>query len=157
MQAITAAANLVGGKYLNECTLYVTLEPCVMCAGALGWSQLGKLVYGASDEKRGFTKFAPKALHPKTELVAGVMGGGLCRPDDCLLSGEAVDFSTHQSVRFLLFDWLFGFTSMVFLYLFLSITRRVSMFIEAGSARGRTTPPALPAFLIFLLVGGLPT
>ncbi len=73
MQAITAAANLLGGKYLNECTLYVTLEPCVMCAGALGWAQLGKLVYGASDEKRGFSKFAPKALHPKTEVVSGVM------------------------------------------------------------------------------------
>lgn len=74
MQAITAAANLLGGKYLDECTLYVTLEPCVMCAGALGWSQLGKLVYAASDEKRGFTKFAPKALHAKTEVVGGVMG-----------------------------------------------------------------------------------
>lgn len=74
MQAITAAENLLGSKYLNECTLYVTLEPCVMCAGALGWSQLGKLVYAASDEKRGFTKFAPKSLHPKTEVVAGVMG-----------------------------------------------------------------------------------
>ena len=73
MQAITAAANLLGGKYLNECTLYVTLEPCVMCAGAIGWSQLGKLVFGAYDEKRGFSKFAPKALHPKTELVGGVM------------------------------------------------------------------------------------
>ncbi|WP_394697596.1 nucleoside deaminase [uncultured Sunxiuqinia sp.] len=73
MQAITAAANLLGGKYLNECTLYVTLEPCAMCAGALGWAQLGKLVFGASDEKRGFSKFAPKALHPKTELVSGVM------------------------------------------------------------------------------------
>jgi tRNA(adenine34) deaminase len=73
MQAITAAANLLGGKYLNECTLYVTLEPCVMCAGALGWAQLGKLVFGASDEKRGFSKFASKALHPKTELVGGVM------------------------------------------------------------------------------------
>lgn len=77
MQAITAAENLLGSKYLDECTLYVTLEPCVMCAGALGWSQLGKLVYAASDEKRGFTKFAPKALHPKTEIVGGVMG------DDC--------------------------------------------------------------------------
>ena len=73
MQAITAAANMLGGKYLNECTLYVTLEPCVMCAGALGWSQLGRLVYGASDDKRGFTKFAPNALHPKTEVVSGVM------------------------------------------------------------------------------------
>ena len=77
MQAITAAANLLGSKYLNECTLYVTLEPCVMCAGALGWAQLGKLVFGASDEKRGFSKFAPKALHPKTEIISGVLG------DDC--------------------------------------------------------------------------
>ncbi len=73
MQAITAAANQIGAKYLNECILYVTLEPCVMCAGALGWSQIGKVVFGASDEKRGFTKFAPKALHPKTEVVSGIM------------------------------------------------------------------------------------
>lgn len=73
MQAITAAANLLGGKYLNECTLYVTLEPCVMCAGALGWSQISKVVYGATDEKRGFHKFAPAALHPKTEVVSGVL------------------------------------------------------------------------------------
>jgi len=74
MQAITAASNLLGSKYLNECTLYVTLEPCVMCAGALGWAQLGRLVYGASDEKRGFTRFAPDALHPRTEVVGGVLG-----------------------------------------------------------------------------------
>jgi len=73
MQAITAAANFLGGKYLNDCTLYVTLEPCVMCAGALGWSQIGKIVFGASDEKRGFNRFAPRALHPKTELVGGVL------------------------------------------------------------------------------------
>ncbi|MEG1580940.1 MAG: nucleoside deaminase [Bacteroidaceae bacterium] len=73
MQAITAAANNLGGKYLNECTLYVTVEPCVMCAGAIGWSQLGKLVYGASDDKRGFRQFAPNALHPKTIVVSGVM------------------------------------------------------------------------------------
>ena len=73
MQAITAAANLLGGKYLNECTLYVTIEPCVMCAGALGWSQIGKVVYGASDKKRGFHRFAPAALHPKTEVVSGVL------------------------------------------------------------------------------------
>lgn len=73
MQAITSAANMLGGKYLNECVLYVTLEPCVMCAGALGWSQIGKVVYGASDEKRGFHKFAPDALHPKTEMVSGVL------------------------------------------------------------------------------------
>ena len=73
MQAITAASSVLGGKYLNDCTLYVTVEPCVMCAGAIGWSQLGKLVYGAPDEKRGFTRFAPQALHPKTIVVKGVM------------------------------------------------------------------------------------
>lgn len=73
MQAITAAAETLGGKYLTGCTLYVTVEPCVMCAGAIGWSQLGRLVYGAGDEKRGFKKFAPQALHPKTEVVNGVL------------------------------------------------------------------------------------
>lgn len=73
MQAITAAAETLGGKYLTGCTLYVTVEPCVMCAGAIGWSQLGRLVYGAGDEKRGFKKFAPQALHPKTEVVSGVL------------------------------------------------------------------------------------
>jgi tRNA(adenine34) deaminase len=73
MQAITSAANLLGGKYLNECVLYVTVEPCVMCAGALGWSQIGKVVYGASDEKRGFRKYAPEAFHPKTEVVSGLL------------------------------------------------------------------------------------
>lgn len=73
MQAITAAAETLGGKYLTGCALYVTVEPCVMCAGAIGWSQLGKLVYGASDEKRGYRKYAPEALHPKTEVVSGVL------------------------------------------------------------------------------------
>ncbi len=73
MQAITAAANQLGGKYLTNCTLYVTLEPCVMCAGALGWSQISRIVVGARDEKRGFSKFAPQALHPKTEIVFGIM------------------------------------------------------------------------------------
>jgi len=73
MQAITAAANLLGGKYLNDCILYVTLEPCAMCAGALGWAQIGKIVFGAYDEKRGFRKFAPAAIHPKTVVVGGVM------------------------------------------------------------------------------------
>jgi tRNA(adenine34) deaminase len=73
MQAITAAANLLGGKYLDDCILYVTLEPCVMCAGALGWSQISKVVFGAYDAKRGFKKYAAKALHPKTELVGGVL------------------------------------------------------------------------------------
>ena len=73
MQAITSAATYLGGKYLNECTLYVTVEPCTMCAGALGWAQLGRLVYGASDPKRGFSVYAPEALHPKTEVTAGVM------------------------------------------------------------------------------------
>ena len=74
MQAVTAAANYLGGKYLNDCTLYVTVEPCIMCAGALGWAQLGRLVYGAPDDKRGYRRFAPQALHPKTEVTAGVMG-----------------------------------------------------------------------------------
>ncbi len=73
MQAITAAAAHLGGKYLTECTLYVTVEPCVMCAGALGWSQIKRIVYGTVDEKRGFRRFAPEALHPRTEVVAGVM------------------------------------------------------------------------------------
>jgi tRNA(adenine34) deaminase len=73
MQAITAAAQFLGGKYLIDCTLYVTVEPCVMCAGALGWSQISRIVYGASDEKRGFLRFAPNALHPKTEVVSGVL------------------------------------------------------------------------------------
>ena len=72
MQAITAAANNIGGKYLNDCTLYVTVEPCPMCAGAIGWSQLGRLVYGAEDEKRGYRRFAPNVLHPKTEVTSGV-------------------------------------------------------------------------------------
>ena len=73
MQAITAAANYLGGKYLTDCTLYVTVEPCVMCAGALGWSQIGRVVFGARDEKRGFQKLAPDALHVKTELVEGIL------------------------------------------------------------------------------------
>ena len=73
MQAVTAAANHLGGKYLTDCTLYVTVEPCIMCAGALGWAQLGRLVYGAPDDKRGYRRFAPQALHPKTEVLSGVM------------------------------------------------------------------------------------
>jgi len=73
MQAITSASSYIGGKYLKDCTLYVTLEPCVMCAGALGWAQIGKIVYGAKDEKRGYSFFAPNALHPKTEVVSGIM------------------------------------------------------------------------------------
>lgn len=73
MQVITAAADFLGGKYLNKCTLYVTLEPCVMCAGALAWAQLGKLVYGASDIKKGFSIVEQSLLHPKTEWKSGVM------------------------------------------------------------------------------------
>ena len=73
MQAITAAANALGGKYLDVCTLYATVEPCVMCAGAIGWSQMGRVVYVAADPKRGFAVFAPKAMHPKTEVVSGVL------------------------------------------------------------------------------------
>ena len=73
MQAITAAANTIGGKYLNDCTLYVTVEPCAMCAGALGWAQLGKLVFGAEDPKRGYQIFVPSILHPKTKVVKGIL------------------------------------------------------------------------------------
>ena len=73
MLAITAATNAMGAKYLTDCTLYVTVEPCIMCAGALGWAQVRRVVYGASDEKRGFRMFAPKALHPKCEVVSGVL------------------------------------------------------------------------------------
>ena len=68
MQAITA-----GGKYLNECTLYVTVEPCVMCAGAIAWAQMGRLVFGAEDEKRGYQRYASQALHPKTQVVKGIL------------------------------------------------------------------------------------
>ena len=73
MQAITSGANMLGGKYLKDCTLYVTVEPRVMCAGALGWSQISRVVYGAGDEKRGYTKYAPDALHPKTTVTSGVL------------------------------------------------------------------------------------
>lgn len=73
MQAITAAANTLGGKYLTECTLYVTVEPCVMCAGAIGWSQISRIVYGATDEKRGYSKFAPHAFHPKATVTSNIL------------------------------------------------------------------------------------
>ena len=81
MIAITAATEAVGGKYLNDCTLYVTVEPCPMCAGALAWSQIGRVVYGASDPKRGFSGFTPSLMHPKTEVISGVLA------DEC---GEIV-------------------------------------------------------------------
>ena len=73
MQAITAAANALGGKYLTDCTLYVTVEPCTMCAGAIGWAQIPRIVYGTADEKRGFHTYAPRAMHPKAEVVGGVL------------------------------------------------------------------------------------
>ncbi len=78
MQAITAATDWLGGKYLQDCTLYVTLEPCVMCAGALGWSQCSRVVYGAPDPRRGFQLYAPRALHPKAQVTDGVLA------DECL-------------------------------------------------------------------------
>ena len=77
IQAITAAAATLGGKYLKDCTLYVTVEPCIMCAGAIGWAQISRLVYGTSDEKKGYTRFAPQALHSKCSVTQGV------RADEC--------------------------------------------------------------------------
>ena len=73
MQAITMAANELGGKYLTDCTLYVTMEPCTMCAGAIGWAQLPRIVYGCQDEKRGYQLYAPRALHPKAQVTAGIL------------------------------------------------------------------------------------
>jgi tRNA(adenine34) deaminase len=73
MQAITAAAQTLGGKYLNQCTLYVTVEPCAMCAGAIAWSQVQRVVYGASDDKRGYSTLSERIMHPKTEVVRGVL------------------------------------------------------------------------------------
>lgn len=84
MLALTAAERWLGGKYLSGCTLYVTVEPCVMCAGALSWSQIERVVYGASDDKRGYTVYAPDALHAKTQVTAGVLA------DEC--SGLMKDF-----------------------------------------------------------------
>ena len=73
MQAITAAAEHLGGKYLTDCTLYVTVEPCPMCAGAIGWAQVPRIVYGAADPKRGFREYAPRVLHPKAECIGGIL------------------------------------------------------------------------------------
>lgn len=88
MIAITAATEAVGGKYLNECTLHVTVEPCPMCAGALAWSQIGGVVYGADDPKRGFSRFSPSLMHPKTEVVSGVLS------DEC--SGIVTEFFRNK-------------------------------------------------------------
>lgn len=73
MQAITAAANQLGGKYLTDCTLYVTVEPCTMCAGAIGWAQIPRIVYGCADDKRGFHTYAPRAMHPKATITGGIL------------------------------------------------------------------------------------
>lgn len=91
MQAITAAANMLGGKYLDQCTLYVTLEPCPMCAGALAWAQLGRLVYGAADPKRGFARCSPSLLHPKTQITTGILA------DEC--SKIVLDFFATKRRR----------------------------------------------------------
>lgn len=73
MQAITSAANYLGAKYLNECTIYITLEPCIMCAGALNWAQIGKIVFAAKDEKKGYSTLDQNILHPKTEVISGIL------------------------------------------------------------------------------------
>ena len=73
MLAITAASNALGGKYLTDCTLYVTVEPCPMCAGAIGWAQVPRIVYGAADEKRGYRRYAPNVLHPRANAIGGIL------------------------------------------------------------------------------------
>lgn len=88
MQCITAAASALGGKYLSDCTLYVTVEPCCMCAGALAWAQISKIVYGASDSKRGYSTIGPQLLHPKTEVISGVLA------DKC--ANLMMDFFQHK-------------------------------------------------------------
>ena len=88
MIAITAATEAMGGKYLNDCTLYVTVEPCPMCAGALAWAQTGRVVFGASDPKRGFSMFSPSLMHPKTEVVSGILA------DEC--SGIVTEFFRNK-------------------------------------------------------------
>ena len=84
MQAFTAAENYLGGKYLHDCTIYVTLEPCVMCAGASYWSQISKIVYGASDQKKGYSNISTKIIHPKTKVISGIL------ENDC--SNLLIDF-----------------------------------------------------------------
>ncbi len=91
MQAITSAANTIGGKYLYGCTLYVTVEPCPMCAGAIGWAQISRVVYGCPDAKRGFREYAPRALHPKATVTEGV----LCEECKALMQ----DFFRKKRVR----------------------------------------------------------
>ena len=88
MQAITAASNTLGGKYLNDCTLYITLEPCSMCAGAISWAQVGRIVYGGSDPKRGYPSYSPSILHPKTSITSGIL------EDECLALMK--DFFTRK-------------------------------------------------------------
>ena len=75
MQAITSGANMLGGKYLKDCTLYVTVEPCVMCAGAIAWSQAARVVWGADDPKKGYRRYSEAVFHPKTTVVRGILGG----------------------------------------------------------------------------------
>lgn len=88
IQAITAAAQSLGGKYLTDCTLYVTVEPCLMCAGAIGWSQLGRIVYGASDPKRGYATYTPHPFHPKAKVCSGILA------DEC--GALMRDFFAHR-------------------------------------------------------------
>ena len=114
MQAITAAASTLGGKYLNECTLYVTVEPCVMCAGAIAWAQTGRLVFGAEDEKRGYQRYAPHALHPKTVVVKGVLGDERCINEKflCRQTPLIFDFFKFHVFSFILREELFAWVGV---------------------------------------------
>ncbi len=129
MQVITAAANALGGKYLNECTLYVTLEPCVMCAGAIGWAQVKRLVYGATDEKEDTGCLHRKPIHPRTEVVSGVMA------DESVALLK--DFF-KGSVRFLLFDFLVVhiFPFVVVEYFVRTVGRGLRMIFATWFVRG---------------------
>ena len=99
MQAITMAANELGGKYLQELTVYVTVEPCIMCAGAIGWAQLRRIVYGCPDEKRGYHEYAPKAFHPKAKCYLRCNGRGMSSLDAAILSRKKVGIEELRSER----------------------------------------------------------
>ena len=146
MQAITAAANVLGGKYLSECTLYVTVEPCVMCAGAIAWAQTGKLVFGAEDEKRGYQRYAADALHPKTVVVKGILA------DECAALMREFFAAKRKENLFFYFLEIYIFTIILGEYFFVlscrSILGQNFLFIIIRIVR--------PLIVALLALSGLP-